>query len=232
MNPTDQIPDAGTPRIYPHASAIAEQFCLILQRWLGTDTMIQVIMRNKAEENGDICHSHDFCDANEAMHEAFVKAGIDPLSTGIPDTDYALMDQECYRLWDAAWTIAKERDFIAARVVADRGDVEADSPITAAEYNEAEFPDELRELVKLGQLVPLFSEGAGLRFDIASQTETRSDALLVWHFPDPTTWDYEGERFYVTRTRYADKAHNHVTGNEQIPLADIEELVSFITDDN
>lgn len=56
---------------------LANKFSEVLQEWL-TDDMIQEInRRNDLEPNENICHSHDFCDANEAMLEAMDRLDID-----------------------------------------------------------------------------------------------------------------------------------------------------------
>lgn len=93
------------------AAAIAKEFCAVLRQWLTPEQLAEAVARNAAETDPGICHSHDFCDANCAMHEAFVRCGLDPHSTGVPDTDHPLQSAECDELWDEAWTLAKARGF-------------------------------------------------------------------------------------------------------------------------
>jgi len=83
---------------------IAQEFSVTLNRWLGTEKMIEVDKRNQNELDPHICHSHDFCDANMAMAEAFQKiVGHDAdVHSG---TDVAL--------WTEAWNMAKRRGFSA-----------------------------------------------------------------------------------------------------------------------
>jgi hypothetical protein len=67
--------------------------------------MQSVILRNSSEKQPNICHSHDFCDANVVMHEVFLAHGMDPADEGG-------MDQwGC--LWNATWNLAKDRGFDA-----------------------------------------------------------------------------------------------------------------------
>ena len=53
----------------------AINFSNILRRWLTPEQMAQVIERNMARHPG-VCHSHDFCDANMAMDEAWNNLGF------------------------------------------------------------------------------------------------------------------------------------------------------------
>lgn len=90
------------------ARAFGEQ----VQETLSRDEFRQVIDRNKGEpERSPICHSHDFCDANMSMHDAFVATfGRNPLDT--PSADNIMSDAD-EQLWNDAWAIAKAADFFA-----------------------------------------------------------------------------------------------------------------------
>lgn len=84
------------------AEEIANAFSTILCDWLTAAELDTVNERNKTRGAG-VCHSHDFCDANMAMAEAFetvVKRPVDPQS----DADTAL--------WDRAWDTARESGFV------------------------------------------------------------------------------------------------------------------------
>ena len=39
--------------------------------------MSEIVERNKNETDPNICHSHDFCDANMFLHEVFMAYGMD-----------------------------------------------------------------------------------------------------------------------------------------------------------
>lgn len=81
---------------------VANDFVLILQDWLTDDEFYDVQKLNAAEEDSDVCHSHDFCDANMAMQEAMKKRGFK--CEGDPDV------MRWGILWSAAWDHAKKSD--------------------------------------------------------------------------------------------------------------------------
>lgn len=60
----------------------------------------EVVELNFWEENPDVCHSHDFTDANELMCNAFEDA------TG---TRFFQNDKEHQRIWNLAWQCAKRK---------------------------------------------------------------------------------------------------------------------------
>lgn len=79
---------------------IADQFAAVLREWLSEKEWIEMRVRNSEQYySGTICASHDFCDANMAMLEAFKQVtGRDP--------DLAESDED-HRLWSEAWRLAK-----------------------------------------------------------------------------------------------------------------------------
>lgn len=80
------------------AQLIAAEFTARLGSVLTCREWSAMLKRNSAEPCPNVCHSHDFCDANEPMAEAFriiTGRDIDPQS----DIDAAL--------WSDAWSIAK-----------------------------------------------------------------------------------------------------------------------------
>lgn len=81
---------------------VAHEFSRVLHEQLGADTMREVVQRNALPEYARCCASHDFCDANVYMAEAFEQVtgrAPDPAS----DADAAL--------WNEAWEIAKSEGF-------------------------------------------------------------------------------------------------------------------------
>jgi len=97
------------------AAQVAVEFSRVLRRWLPAADVAEAVRRNKREPLGSqICHSHDFCDANEAMVEAFHNLG---LKTNIDHDGWeAYINREsnadeqaidsATALWNAAWIIA------------------------------------------------------------------------------------------------------------------------------
>lgn len=72
---------------------VARKFAAVLEAWLSPQDFAELRRRNAAETDANICHSHDFCDANMAMDAALRACGVD---------NAAAVD----RLWTAAWEIA------------------------------------------------------------------------------------------------------------------------------
>lgn len=85
--------------------ALALSFTRIIRDWYTTEEIQSVIERNRVQTDGDICHSHDYHDANEAMFAAFVIAfGREPQFDGDWRPDVVV--------WNDAWDLAKACDFL------------------------------------------------------------------------------------------------------------------------
>lgn len=105
----DSIPDKElimNDTKLPTVEALAEAFIKQLREDLGPEKFAEVVARNAAELNPDVCHSHDFCDANMVMDAAFEEFGVDPLEYGYTEEDG--MSQEVCDLWNRAWDRGKE----------------------------------------------------------------------------------------------------------------------------
>jgi hypothetical protein len=83
---------------------IAATFTAKLVDELGDTRMETVVQRNLTEESPNVCHSHDFCDANVVMADAFSE------ETG-HDVDFE--DGGHIDLWNEAWELARGRRFKA-----------------------------------------------------------------------------------------------------------------------
>lgn len=84
------------------ANTLAKVFCKQLLFDMGRFNLEKAAELNKAEGNPQVCHTHDFCDANMSMHAA-------GKCLGYWGEDYSI--SRVYRLWNAAWDIAKAADF-------------------------------------------------------------------------------------------------------------------------
>lgn len=82
---------------------LARKFAALLRRDIGAKKLAEVNRRNARKgRHPGVCHSHDFCDANETMAEAFAEvAGRQP---DVQD------DADCAQ-WGRAWNLAKARRF-------------------------------------------------------------------------------------------------------------------------
>lgn len=89
---------------------LAAEFCKCLRAELGPVKMIKVIKRNQKETSPGVCHSHDFCDANMVMDQAFYN--LTGLHTWETETvEGSGVADSCVDLWNAAWDIAAKAEF-------------------------------------------------------------------------------------------------------------------------
>jgi hypothetical protein len=79
------------------ADILAERFVAVLRDWLTQTEWLDMCIRNEAEHNAHVCHTHDYCDANMAMDAAFRE-----VARRAPDID----DDADVTLWNKAWEIA------------------------------------------------------------------------------------------------------------------------------
>lgn len=80
---------------------VGDRFFHVLQEWLSPLELRKVRERNAHESNDGICHSHDYCDANEAMGAAFDYYNL-PWATDEHQDEWM-------SLWNAAWEYAKAK---------------------------------------------------------------------------------------------------------------------------
>jgi hypothetical protein len=88
------------------AQDLARTFSRLLWADLTVGQMETVIERNRVDgANSGVCHSHDFCDANMVMAEAF-----DACCTPVFN-DAGEIPEATAQLWDEAWGLAKKSEF-------------------------------------------------------------------------------------------------------------------------
>lgn len=85
----------------PTAQDLANEFAVEIRKWVSPDDCREIDRRNKAETSAAICHSHDFCDANQAMINALSKLGM----------EFDLQDEPQMKLIDDAWRIVRGQGF-------------------------------------------------------------------------------------------------------------------------
>lgn len=94
-----------TTETLPTAEALADEFIRVMRTWLTVNELILVDARNADEPpRSNVCHTHDFCDANMAMDEALTNLGTDLFRDGE-------MREDVGALWDSAWELAIKRGF-------------------------------------------------------------------------------------------------------------------------
>lgn len=89
---------------------IGARFCDELRQELTPAQITRAVMANRREQSADVCHTHDYCDANEPMAAAFRRVmgrDCDPLS----DRDSTV--------WAGAWDLAKLTEFNLTEEVLD-----------------------------------------------------------------------------------------------------------------
>jgi len=106
--------EVAREQAHERAATIALEFCNVLRAWLTPVEMSKVIVRNRAwalEGDKSACATHDFCDANMAMDEAFKRV----LGRGCLLIEDCVSDDEKQadtNLWNEAWGIAKAANFV------------------------------------------------------------------------------------------------------------------------
>lgn len=90
------------------AFVIADRFAAILKKWLTAAEFAEMKRRNEQDAAyvSGACASHDYCDANVALDEAFIAVVGRPMEF---DSD-ADVD-----LWNMAWEDARKRHIGAAK---------------------------------------------------------------------------------------------------------------------
>lgn len=80
---------------------VGKRFAKIVRRDLG-ENLAEIVRRNFTDEYDSCCATHDFCDANELMAEAFKGVmGRDAEADSDPDSF----------IWNLAWSEARGSDF-------------------------------------------------------------------------------------------------------------------------
>ena len=87
---------------------LAIEFSNSLQARLTHEQLQDVVQRNAVETSLNICHSHDFCDANMVLYEVFLKNGMDPAVEGCFD--------QLRGLWNRTLNIVKSRKFETTKI--------------------------------------------------------------------------------------------------------------------
>jgi hypothetical protein len=79
---------------------LSEAFVAGLRQELTPAQWALMAERNRSEQSKNICHSHDFTDANMVMSAAFEQAGIPLWTAG------GHLSEQSMELWNAAWAKA------------------------------------------------------------------------------------------------------------------------------
>lgn len=80
---------------------VAKRFSKEIRDFVSEEQMKLIIERNREEKSPSICHSHDFCDANEIMIRAMKKV------TGNNDP----CSEQFIKIAGPAWELAFQKEF-------------------------------------------------------------------------------------------------------------------------
>lgn len=84
---------------------LARAFSARINNDLDPYEIVEVIMRNRSEPESQVCHTHDFVDANMIMAEACRDIGLDP------EEAFGDAQSDISETWSAAWALAKKLEF-------------------------------------------------------------------------------------------------------------------------
>lgn len=219
---------------YPSASQVARAFAEIIRDWLSPKEVRHMNIANAFENNPRVCHSHDYCDANQAMLDAFQKCGLDACSTG--GDDIGPMDDKCESIWNEAWEIARKALFFPEKIKVVLNDLPTEK-ISLAQFDAADFPAQLRPFVCSGVLVPMSCDAHGvLTFAIPLKDDTGlNDYELIWeptHLAEGESYELDMEvgcyRVLVTHFRKEGRGSLYVCGNTIVDdLFTIQDLIDW-----
>ena len=86
----------------PSPAALALEFSRVLTEWLGEAKIAQIVLANQTPEYRGCCASHDFCDSNQAMIDAWTNLSIVVIRAN---------SSEHAEVINRAWDIAKRHRF-------------------------------------------------------------------------------------------------------------------------
>lgn len=103
------MPEMLNPDMMVVMRDVGTLFAEYIRDYINPDDMEEVVERNREEGPGSgICHTHDFCDANVPMDEAFSKVmGFSVVDGDAPseEPDWVMRTQIWNEAWDYATTL-------------------------------------------------------------------------------------------------------------------------------
>jgi len=82
--------------------SLANEFSKCLRSVLTPSQIREAVKRNKVETHPSVCHTADFCDANDVMMTALSNVGF---------AGFDAENENHAEIWGAAWSRAKENGF-------------------------------------------------------------------------------------------------------------------------
>ena len=163
-----------TPTKLPTAQAVATEFTKIILEWLTRSEIQEIIHKNRTEKYaGNVCATHDHCDANMAMMEAFSNLGVDALSTG---DDGSRASDEVLAIWDEASAIAKRNEFRRELHMTDLGTY-------AFTFNHTEITGFLSGENSIDQYDPRIEDSESIPKGYGFKVTDTGGGCTAWHQP-------------------------------------------------
>lgn len=81
---------------------LSARFNEIVNREFSVEQLIEVNAKNKTDEYIGCCGTHDYCDANMLMDEAF---------TEVIGREVDVLSEDDCQLWSDAWDLSKDNEF-------------------------------------------------------------------------------------------------------------------------
>lgn len=97
-----KVPEFNSPDYNRVMFEIASEFSRLLLAEIGAEKLAAVIAANKVQTDKEICHSHDYTDANVIMAEAW---------DNVMHSEIDLQSDSQTGLWNDAWREAKDEEF-------------------------------------------------------------------------------------------------------------------------
>lgn len=86
----------------PSQKELAAAFLIEMRKALPKKTLKEIDKRNKGEQNQLLCHSHDFCDPNQVMIDAW---------ESLSSTAFSLRNTKHLVVVNRAWDLTKSEGF-------------------------------------------------------------------------------------------------------------------------
>lgn len=99
----------NTPNpVLPAVRELAQLFSNFVQGALTKKQFAKVVLLNQQETDPNVCHTHDFVDANEVMASAWLELTGREISLDRVNSNNV---QDAVNIWNAAWSAAKAAGF-------------------------------------------------------------------------------------------------------------------------
>ncbi|ERJ38656.1 hypothetical protein L810_6873 [Burkholderia sp. AU4i] len=176
---TEQSGKSFLAQFHEAAVRVAIAFCRQLALSLTGAELTQVRERNRVEEIAGVCHTHDFCDANMLMLDAFVECGL-------AENPESCIGDELHPLWNLAWKLAAEAEFRGdafreTRVYTREVPAEADSAALKAPPNRitTSIMAAVQRMRALNVVVEVNEAAPSVKIDVHAVPHVRQDGIFM-----------------------------------------------------